>query len=194
MMTEKKSNVVRVAALATLVFACPRSGKNNLLVEDVAGKMLLPNVVHLMAVSGHGTNVESSRSSTIMVGNLSVEISKAFHEGNVENHFNNSVLAKSDIIVGNANSPRPLRILKEAGFQNTHCLDINDAFYIHRFNQLWWSGSNSDCALDKFGQSGQKGSAAARPTRLAFASAAIVSSRARLSSSAWLLPSSSGIC
>ena len=54
MMTEKKSNVVRVAALATLVFACPRSGKNNLLVEDVAGKILLPAVVQMMAVSGHG--------------------------------------------------------------------------------------------------------------------------------------------
>ena len=136
MMTEMKSNVALFAALATLVFACPRSGKNNFVVEDVAGKMLLPNVVHMMAVSGHGTLVKSSRSSTNVVGNLSVEISKAFHEGNVGNHFNNSLLVRTKIIVGNANAPRLFRTLQEGGFQYMHGLDINDAFYIHHFNQL----------------------------------------------------------
>ena len=50
MMSRKNSNVVHVAALATLVFACPRSGKNSLLVEDFAGKDLLPVVVQFMAV------------------------------------------------------------------------------------------------------------------------------------------------
>jgi len=67
MMTEKKSNVVLFVAFATLVIACPRSGKNNMLVEDVAGKMLLPDVVQMLAVSCHGTLDESSRSSTNVV-------------------------------------------------------------------------------------------------------------------------------
>ena len=69
MMSRKKLNVVRVAALATLVFACPRSGKNSFLVEDFAGKNLLPVVVQFIAVPCDGPLADSLQSSTHMVGN-----------------------------------------------------------------------------------------------------------------------------
>ena len=77
----------------TLVFACPRSGKNSLLVEDFAGKDLLPVVVQFMAVPCDGQFAELSQTSTHMVGNTSVEILKSFDGGNVENHFNISMVA-----------------------------------------------------------------------------------------------------
>ena len=157
MMSRKECCMVLVMFLATLVFAGSRTGKNTLIVEDVAWDNSQPVVVKDVAVLIAQPCCEWMELSTNMVGNVSFEDLEPIVEGNVEYYSNVSNVANAAIANWNENVLQTFALLGSIGVHRMYGFNTYGEYYAYRMNRFSWYGFESSFAAELERLSGGKG-------------------------------------